>query len=81
VGKRCQEPFLCQLAINEYGSGYDVHMYDEDDVDARYGDGAASDEIVNAAQHRGITSVAILGRLPWRGSLAGLRRLFRANLP
>ncbi len=46
-----------------YLEGYDVHMYDEDDVIANTTDttGAAYQEVLYAVSKRGVTSVAIFG--------------------
>jgi hypothetical protein len=49
-----------QLAIELYGQGYDVHMFDEDSVSTD-GSGLAYDEVVSAVQNRGINQVAIYG--------------------
>jgi len=49
-----------QLATNLYQQGYDVHMYDEDDVDYG-GAGATYNEVVNSIQHRSVSQVAIFG--------------------
>jgi hypothetical protein len=43
-----------------YRSGYDVHMYDEDNVSAN-GSGAVYNEAVTAIQSRGVRDVAIYG--------------------
>lgn len=49
-----------RLAGELYRAGYDVHMYDEDNV-SMTGEGAAYDEIVQAIRQRGISQVAIYG--------------------
>ena len=49
-----------QLAIDLYGQGYDVHMYDEDNV-GDDGAGAVYDEVVDAVQDRTVTNVAVYG--------------------
>lgn len=49
-----------QVAKTLYGTGYDVHMYDEDVVSSS-GSGAAYDEVVSAIRDRGVGSVAIFG--------------------
>jgi hypothetical protein len=51
---------ISYMTIDLHEDGYDAHMYDEDDVLAD-GSGAVYDEIVNAIQNRGVTSVAIFG--------------------
>ena len=48
------------LAINLYQQGYDVHMYDEDNV-GNNGAGAVYNEIVRAVQKRNVSQVAIYG--------------------
>jgi hypothetical protein len=59
------------LAITLYHSGYDVHMYDEDDVEAD-GSGAAFNEVVSAVQNRGVSSVTIFGYSHGAGSTQDL---------
>lgn len=49
-----------QLAGDLYRQGYDVHMYDEDNV-GNDGDGPVYDEVVSAIQERTVTNVAIYG--------------------
>jgi len=49
-----------QLAIDLYCQGYDVHMYDEDNVDYA-GAGVTYNEVVNAVQHRNVGQIAIYG--------------------
>jgi hypothetical protein len=51
--------------------GYDVHMYDEDNVSAD-GSGVVYDEIVNAVQNRGVDEVAIFGYSHGGGSTYSL---------
>lgn len=48
------------VAAALYPLGYDVHMYDEDHVDAN-GAGAVYDEVVTAVQSRGVEEVAVFG--------------------
>lgn len=43
-----------------YGEGYDVHMYDEDNVSPD-GSGSVFNEVVDAVSHRGVDRVAIFG--------------------
>jgi len=67
-----------QIAIPEYRNGYDVWMYNEDDVDWFDGEGAAYDEIVDAIQGRGVTQVAIIGYSHGGGATYQLaERLYR----
>ncbi|MBK8913547.1 MAG: hypothetical protein IPM64_02920 [Phycisphaerales bacterium] len=47
-------------AVDLYQSGYDVHMYDEDNVGAD-GSGATFNEAATAIRERGVTTVAIYG--------------------
>ena len=68
---------IFELAIRQYRSGYDVHMYDEDNVDAWNGRGVVYDEIVNGIQNRGITGTAILGYS--HGGGATYQLAFRLN--
>ena len=51
---------IFQLATNLYHQGYDVQMYDEDNV-GNDGSGAVYGEITNAIRTRGVTQVAIYG--------------------
>jgi hypothetical protein len=48
------------VATDLYEQGYDVLMRDEDQVDAS-GNGPVYTEVVNAIQHRGVTTLAIFG--------------------
>lgn len=48
------------VGIEMYGQGYDVHLYDEDNVTAN-GSGATLNEVVTAVRDRGVGQVAILG--------------------
>ena len=66
------------LAITLYTMGYDVHMYDEDVVNAA-GAGAAYNEVVSAVRNRGITSVAIYGYSHGGGSTNDLARRLDDN--
>jgi hypothetical protein len=60
-----------QVAIALYGMGYDVHMYDEDNV-TNAGNGAVFNEISTAANHRSVTQVAIFGYSHGGGSTFSL---------
>lgn len=48
------------VAVSLYNQGYDVHMFDEDNV-AADGSGPVYDEVVNAIQNRSVNDVAIYG--------------------
>lgn len=48
------------VAVDLYALGYDVHMYDEDNVGSD-GAGAVYNEVVTAVQSRGVEQVAIFG--------------------
>lgn len=49
-----------QIAVDLYEAGYDVYMYDEDNV-ANSGAGAVYNEIVGAIQDRGVSGVVAYG--------------------
>lgn len=49
-----------KLAIELYKQGYDVHMYNENDVNV-VGEGVAYNEVVRAIEKRKVYNVAILG--------------------
>jgi hypothetical protein len=66
------------LAIELYALGYDVHMYDEDLVDA-LGAGAVYDELVSAIGERGVTHLAIFGYSHGAGSTNDLARRLDDN--
>jgi len=66
------------VAIDLYGLGYDVHMYDEDDVGPT-GAGPVYDEVVRAIQTRGVTEVVIFGYSHGGGSTHDLSELLDAN--
>ncbi|MHB1036085.1 MAG: Calx-beta domain-containing protein [Pirellulales bacterium] len=71
-----------QTAIDEYRNGYDVHMYDEDNVWWSDADGPPYREIWNAIQNRGVTAVAIIGYSHGGGAVYNLaQRLYRNTLP
>jgi hypothetical protein len=67
-----------KLALELYGLGYDVHMYDEDVVDAN-GAGTAFDEVVEAVRDRAVGSVAIFGYSHGAGSTNDLARRLDDN--
>jgi hypothetical protein len=67
-----------EMAIELHSTGYDVHMYDEDAVAAN-GSGAVYNEIVDAIQKRGVTSVAMYGFSHGGGSIYDLANLLDAN--
>ncbi|MCB9852247.1 MAG: hypothetical protein H6819_04060 [Phycisphaerales bacterium] len=50
--------FVVGIAL--YEQGYDVHMYDEDNVSSD-GSGSVFNEVVDAVSHRGVDRVAIFG--------------------
>lgn len=54
-----------QLAIDLYQQGYDIHMYDEDNVSAN-GAGSVYNEVVSAVQGRAVTEVALRVQPWWR---------------
>jgi hypothetical protein len=67
-----------QEAIRLFERGYDVHMYDEDDVG--YGGGGATyAEVVRAIQRRNVTQVAIFGYSHGGGSTFLLANLLNVN--
>lgn len=57
--------------------GYDVHLYDEDDVNSN-GAGPVFDEVVDAIQDRGVDNVAIFGHSHGGGSTHDLAMLLSA---
>ncbi|MBU1691096.1 MAG: hypothetical protein KKD65_10200, partial [Gammaproteobacteria bacterium] len=57
---------MYDIATNLYGLGYDVHYYDEDEVEQD--GGVAYSEITNAIQTRGVTEVGIYGHSHGGGS-------------
>lgn len=63
-----------------YRQGYDVHMYDEDDVGAN-GSGVVFDEIANAIQNCGVTTVGIFGYSHGGGSTYDLSDLLDISRP
>lgn len=69
---------IAEMAIELYEAGYDVHMYDEDVV-AGDGLGAGYDEIVQAVQKRGVTTVAIYGFSHGAGSIYDLSNALDVN--
>jgi len=66
------------IAKNLYGLGYDVHMYDEDNVSSS-GAGAAYNEVVSAVQNRGISVVSIFGYSHGGGSTYDLTSRLNTN--
>ena len=53
---------ISALALATYLNGYDVHLYDEPDAgETPNTEGVAFEEIGAAVEHRGVTSVAIIG--------------------
>jgi subtilisin-like proprotein convertase family protein len=69
---------ISELAVALHKEGYDSHMYVENNV-ASDGSGAVYDEIVNAVQNRGVTSVALYGFSHGGGSLYDLTERLQAN--
>jgi len=67
-----------QVALDLYGRGYDVHMYDEDDVSPS-GAGVVFDEVASAVRDRAVESVAIFGYSHGGGSTNDLARLLDQN--
>ena len=70
------------VAVSLYNQGYDVHMFDEDNV-AADGSGPVYDEVVNAIQNRSVNDVAIYGYSHGGGStydLADRLDLNRADI-
>jgi hypothetical protein len=66
------------LAIELYGVGYDVHMYDEDAVEAD-GSGVAFNEVVSAVQERSVIGVSAFGYSQGGGSTYDLAQRLDAN--
>ena len=69
---------MFKLALDLYGLGYDVHMYDEDVVN-NVGAGAAYNEVVSAVQKRGIGSISIYGYSHGGGSTVDLAQRLDTN--
>ncbi|MEE3327277.1 MAG: proprotein convertase P-domain-containing protein [Myxococcota bacterium] len=69
---------ISYLAVDLHEEGYDSHMYDEDDV-AADGSGPVYDEIVDAVQSRGVTSVALYGFSHGAGSIYDLSERLQLN--
>jgi len=69
---------MFNIAATLYGMGYDVHMYDEDDVNSS-GAGAAYDEVVRAVGGRGIHIVSIYGYSHGGGSTHDLAERMNNN--
>jgi Ca2+-binding RTX toxin-like protein len=71
---------IFQLAIDMYrNDGYDVYMYDEDDV-APFGGGPAYDMIVNAINERHVSEIAIFGYSHGGGSTYDLAWALNENV-
>ena len=68
------------VAIDLYRAGYDVHMFDEDDV-AADGTGAVFDEVANAVQNRGVDEIAVFGYSHGGGSTYSLVDLLDISRP
>lgn len=66
------------IALNLYQMGYDVHMYDEDDVGSD-GGGPVYDEVVRAIQRRDVHAVAIFGYSHGGGSTYDLAERLNNN--
>ncbi len=66
------------IAKTLYTQGYDVHMYDEDNVSSS-GAGAAYNEVVSAVQRRGIGIVSIFGYSHGGGSTYDLAERLDIN--
>ncbi len=66
------------IAKSLYTMGYDVHMYDEDNVSSS-GAGAAYNEVVSAVQRRGIGIVSIFGYSHGGGSTYDLAERLDIN--
>jgi hypothetical protein len=69
---------IFNVALNLYTMGYDVHMYDEDDVGSS-GAGPAYDEVVRAVSRRGIGIVSVFGYSHGGGSTYDLAERLAAN--
>jgi cysteine-rich repeat protein len=69
---------MFNIASTLYGLGYDVHMYDEDNVDSS-GAGSVYDEVVRAVRSRGIGIVSIFGYSHGGGSTHDLANRLDVN--
>jgi hypothetical protein len=69
---------MFQIAASLYALGYDVHMYDEDNVGSD-GSGSVYNEVVRAVQGRGIGIVAIYGYSHGGGSTHDLAERLNNN--
>ena len=69
---------MFNVARDLYAMGYDVHMYDEDDVSSS-GAGPAYDEVVRAVAQRGIGVVSIFGYSHGGGSTFDLAERLAIN--
>lgn len=70
--------FVVGIAL--YEQGFDVHMYDEDNV-AADGSGAVYNEVVTAVRDRGVSRVAIFGYSHGGGSTYDLAERLDVNRP
>jgi hypothetical protein len=68
------------VAVDLYEQGYDVHMFDEDNVEPD-GSGIVFDEVANAVQNRGVDEVAIFGYSHGGGATHGLADLLDVSRP
>lgn len=66
------------LALSLYEGGYDVHMYDEDNVTSN-GSGSVYNEVVRAVQSRAVTIVSIFGYSHGGGSTYDLAERLDLN--
>ncbi len=69
---------MFNVARDLYAMGYDVHMYDEDDVSSS-GAGPAYDEVVRAVSQRGIGIVSVFGYSHGGGSTYDLVERLATN--
>lgn len=69
---------ISEIAVALHQQAYDSHMYVENDVESD-GSGPVYDEIVDAVQNRGVTSVALYGFSHGGGSVYDLAERLDAN--
>lgn len=69
---------MFNIAASLYAMGYDVHMYDEDNVGSS-GGGTVYDEVVRAVSQRGISIVSIYGYSHGGGSTHDLAERLNNN--
>jgi len=69
---------IFNIASTLYGMGYDVHMYDEDNVSSS-GAGSVYDEVVRAVKQRGIGIVTVFGYSHGGGSTHDLANRLDTN--